>query len=145
MPSWVVEIPTRGRKEFVEMSETKKRLLKKHPSEDAVKLANRIYYTSLQKREPYVYISINALCRLLNKPDAEDCKLYLTALLEELTEPVAVKDFIFNRKKIDWQVISFITYAFTLENGEEYVDIEIDPMFIEVMKAVEAEPYINFQ
>ena len=127
------------------MSETKKRLLKKHPSEDAVKLANRIYYTSLQKREPYVYISMNALCRLFDRPDAADCKAYLTALLEELTEPVAVKDFTYNRKKIDWQVISFISYAFTLENGEEYVDIEIDPMFIEVMKAVEVEPYINFQ
>lgn len=65
--------------------------------------------------------------------------------MEELTEAIAVKDFLYNRKKIDWQVISFITCAFTLENGEVYLDIEIDPIFIEVMKAVEAEPYINFQ
>ena len=129
------------------MEAIEKRSVMKRPSEEAVKLANSIYFTSVQEGESYLYISLKQLCNILDNCTAKDwfAKARLTELLEELSEPVAVEDFTYNRKHIPWQAIAFLTYAFCTEDDQEYVDIELNEMFIEVMKQIEAEPYINFQ
>ena len=127
------------------MEEIEKRLIMKRPSEDAVKLANSIYFTSIQEGEPYVYISLQQLCKLFRDFNEQNCKAQITKLLEELVEPVAIENFTYNRKQIKWQAISFFTYKFCFEKDEEYVDIELNEMFIAAMKQLEAEPYINFQ
>ncbi len=132
-------------KEVADMDEIEKRSIMKRPSEDAVKLANSIYFTSIQEGEPYVYIALQQLCKLFGDYDKQNCKARITELLEELIEPVAVEEFTYNRKLIKWQAISFFTYKFCLEKDEEYVDIELNEMFIAAMKQLEAEPYINFQ
>ena len=127
------------------MEEVEKRLVIKHPSTDAVKLANSIYFTSVQEGEPYVYLSLKQLYKLFD--DLDESKWYakgeITKLLDELTEPVALTDFMYNRKEIKWQAASFMTYKFVMEKDEEYVDIELNEMFIDVMTHLEAEPYIN--
>jgi hypothetical protein len=129
----------------VEMEEVEKRLIIKHPSERAVKLANSIYFTSVQEGEPYVYISLKQLYKLFD--DLNETKWYakseITKLLDELTEPVAMENFTYNRKEIKWEAVSLLTYEFTMEKDEEYVDIELNKMFLEVMSHLEAEPYIN--
>lgn len=127
------------------MDEIEKRLIMKRPSDDAVKLANSIYFTSIQEGEPYVYIALQQLCKLFGDGNMKHCKARLTALLDELTEPVAIENFTYNRKEIKWQAISFFTYKFCFEKDEEYLDIELNEMFIAAMKQLEAEPYINFQ
>ncbi|MGB5965493.1 MAG: hypothetical protein WBF77_01260 [Sulfurimonadaceae bacterium] len=127
------------------MDEIKKRLIMKRPSERAVKLANVIYFTSIQEGEPYVYISLQQLCKLFDDCNEQNVKALITELLEELCEPIAVSDFTYNRKKIAWQAISFLSYEFSVENGQEYVDIELNQMFIAAMLQLEAEPFINFQ
>lgn len=129
------------------MDTTEKKLLMKRPSEAAVKLANSIYYTAIQRGELEVCLSLKQLCKALKDCDETDwyAKSLVTELLEELCEPVAVKDFVYDRKEIKWQAISFLSYTFYTEEGTEYADIEINKMFIDVMKQLEAEPYINFQ
>lgn len=127
------------------MEEVEKRLIIKHPSDRAVKLANSIYFTSVQEGEPYVYISLKQLYKLFD--DLNETKWYakseITKLLDELTEPVAMENLTYNRKEIKWQAVSLLTYEFTMEKDEEYVDIELNKMFLEVMSHLEAEPYIN--
>lgn len=127
------------------MEEIEKRLIIKHPSEAAVKLANSIYFTSIQEGEPYVYLSLKQLYKLFDDFDETDwyAKDQITRLLEELSEPVAIENFTYNRKEIVWQAISFISYEFTMEKDEEYVDIELNQMFLEAMSTIEAKPYIN--
>lgn len=117
----------------------------KRPSDDAVKLANSLYFTAIQEGEPYVYIALQQLCKLFGNDDVQHCKARITALLEELTEPVAVEGFTYNRKTVKWQAMSFFTYKFCFEEDEEYLDVELNEMFIAAMKQLEAEPYINFQ
>ena len=127
------------------MEEVEKRLIIKHPSADAVKLANSIYFTSIQEGEPYVYISLKQLYKLFDDIDENVwyAKDRITKLLTELSEPVAIENFTYNRKQIAWQAISFIAFEFAMEKDEEYVDIELNKMFLEVMSHLEAEPYIN--
>lgn len=129
------------------MEAVAKRSVMKRPSEEAVKLANKIYFTSIQEGASYLYLSLKQLCNILDNCTEKDwfAKGRITELLEELSEPVAVENFTYNRKQIKWQAISFLTYEFCTEDDGEYVDIELNEMFIEVMKQIEAEPYINFQ
>jgi len=127
------------------MDEVEKRLIIKHPSEDAVKLANSIYFTSIQEGELYVYLSLKQLYKLFDDINETDwfAKDRVTRLLEELSEPVAIENFTYNRKEITWQAVALLTYEFAMEKDEEYVDIEINPMFIDLLKHIESEPYIN--
>ena len=127
------------------MEEVEKRLIIKHPSEAAVKLANSIYFTSIQEGEPYVYLSLKQLYKLFDDFDETDwyAKDRIVRLLEELSEPVAIENFTYNRKEIAWQAIGLLSYEFAMEKDEEYVDIELNQMFLEVMSHIEAEPYIK--
>ena len=127
------------------MEEVEKRLAIKHPSEAAVKLANIIYFTSIQEGEPYVYISLKQLYKIFDDIDETNwfAKDRITQLLNELSEPVAIENFTYNRKQISWQAIGLLSYEFAMEKDEEYVDIELNKMFLEVMSEIEAEPYIN--
>ena len=127
------------------MERVEKRSIMRRPSEEAVKLANSIYFTAIQSEEDNVYIPLNKLCKLFNICDEPDMKARITALLEELREPIAVENFTYQRKEYKWKAMSFITYTFSTENDQEYVNIHLDRMFIEMMSKLEAEPYINFQ
>jgi len=127
------------------MEEVERRQIIKHPSDDAVKLANSIYFTSIQEGEPYVYLSLKQLYKLFDDVNETDwfAKDRITRLLEELSEPVAIENFTYNRKEVKWQAVALLTYQFAMEKDEEYVDIELNQMFIDLMTQVEAEPYIN--
>ena len=127
------------------MEEVEKRLIIKHPSEDAVKLANSIYFTSIQEGEPYVYLSLKQLYKLFDDVNETDwfAKDRVTRLLEELSEPVAMENFTYNRKEVKWQAVALLTYQFAMEKDEEYVDIELNQMFLDLMSQIEAEPYIK--
>lgn len=127
------------------MQETETRLIIERPSERAVKLAKVIYFTSVQAGEPYVYISVKQLCKLFDNCNEQNSKALIIELLEELREPIAVSDFIYKRKKIAWQAISFLDYKFAMEDDEEYIDIEFNEMFIEVMLKLEVDYFIELQ
>ena len=102
------------------MQESEKRLIFPHPSSAAIRLANSIYFTSLQEHEPYLFLSIKQLCRSLEncKPDDWYAKTVITELLDELTEPVVIENIHLNGKLVTWKSISLFTYTFSCENGE---------------------------
>lgn len=124
-----------------------KRSMMKRPSDEAVKLANSIYYTAVLEDAYSLRLSLKQLCKTLDNCSETDwfAQSKATELLDELSEPVAVENFTYERKEIEWQAMSLLTYAFHTEGDETYIDIELDKMFIDVMSELEAEPYINFQ
>ena len=127
------------------MEVTKQKFVVNHPSEDAVRLANDIYYTYLQQGSPFLHISLQRLCKIFGDCDEKRVKRRITELFEELNEPIAVEN-VWNRgKKIEWSAINFFSYSFNFENDHAYVDIEINEIFLEVLEEFELEPYINFQ
>ena len=129
------------------MERAEKRLLMKRPSEAAVKLANSIYFTAIQEEEFYIFLPLSKLCKIVGNCSETDwyAKIVATEVLDELAEPVAVENFTYDRKEIKWQAMSFISYSIKEKEGKEYVEIVVNEMFVEVMKQLEAEPYINFQ
>ena len=129
------------------MEEIEKRLIIPHPSDMAIRLANSIYFTSLQEGESFVYLSFAQLCKSLDNCEASDwfAKTVIMELLDELTEPVVIENIHVHGKMITWEAISLFTYTFCLEDGKDYIDIILNDVFIEVMKQYEKEPYINFQ
>jgi len=127
------------------MEETKRQLMFNRPGEEAVRLANNIYYTYLQEDTPYLHVSLERFGKLVGESDEEKTKAHLTKLFDELNEPIAVQDFSFRGNNYKWKALHFFDYAFVVEDGKTFVDIDIDEMFIDVMARFEAEPYINFQ
>lgn len=127
------------------MEENKRQLMFNRPGEEAVRLANNIYYTYLQEDMPHLHVSLERFGKLVGESDEEKTKARLIGLFEELNEPIAVEDFSFRGKNYKWKALHFFDYSFVVENGKAFVDIDIDEMFIDVMARLEAEPYINFQ
>ncbi len=127
------------------MKVTKQKFIVNHPGEEAVRLANSIYHTYLQQGSPFLYIPLQRLCKVFGDCDEKRVKRRITALFEELNEPIAVENLFSRGKKIEWRAINFFSYSFNLENDHEYVDIEINEIFLEVLEEFELEPYINFQ
>lgn len=127
------------------MEITKRKLVQIWPSEEAVRLANNIYHTYIQEGSPYLHISLQLLCRLFGDCEGDRVKEHIVALLEELNEPIAIENVTLKGKKIDWQVLRFLRYGFSSENGKEYLDIEINESYLEALSTLEAEPYINFR
>lgn len=127
------------------MEATKQKLIVKRPSEEAIRLANNIYYTYLQEGTPFLHISLQRLCKLFGDCEEARVKGRIVGLLEELNEPIAVKNFIFRGRKIGWQKVHFLNYGFSSENAKAYIDIEINEIYLEALSQLEPEPYINFQ
>ena len=127
------------------MEENKRQLMFNRPGEEAVRLANNIYYTYLQEDTPHLYVSLERFGKLVGENEVDKTKARLIKLFEELNEPIAVEDFSFRGKNYKWKALHFFDYRFVVEDDKEFVDIEIDEMFIDVMARLEAEPYINFQ
>jgi len=115
------------------------------PSDEAVRLANNIYYTYLQEETPHLHVSLERFCKLVGESEEKSGKRRLIELFQELNEPIAIENFKYGGKTIKWKALNFFDYHFTVENGKEFVNIEINEMFVEVMAKLEAEPYINFR
>jgi hypothetical protein len=127
------------------MEENKRQLMFNRPGEEAVRLANNIYYTYLQEDTPHLYVSLERFGKLVGESEVDKTKARLIKLFEELNEPIAVEDFSFRGKNYNWKALHFFDYRFVVEDDKVFVDIEIDEIFIDVMARLEAEPYINFQ
>lgn len=127
------------------MEATRQKLILKRPSEEAVRLANDIYYTYLQEGSPYFRLSLQRLCQVYGESSEESVRARIEKLLEELNEPIAVEDFTYRGKKTDWQMVHFLNYGFCRENGKAYIDIEINEIYLEALSKLESEPYLDFK
>jgi len=117
----------------------------KCPSPTAVRLANDIYYTYLQEESPTVRISLKRLCEVFGDADVMHVKISVAQIFEELNEPIALSDFHYRGKTIEWATVNFFQYVFCCENGNDYIDLEINELYLEALRRMEEDSYINFQ
>ena len=91
----------------------KQKLLSEPYSEDALKLARGLYYTFLEEEEPLeMHIKLDTIFKLLRINDSLTSIKYIESLLNELNEPLAVKNFMYMGKSYNLRFITFATYQF---------------------------------
>ena len=117
----------------------------RRPSDAAVRLANDIYYTYLQEETPYIRISVSRLCEVFGDHEEMEVKICVAQIFEELNEPIALQDFVYNGETIAWRMVHFFDYHFCHEEYGDYIDLEIHEIYLEALKNLDDQPYINFQ
>lgn len=109
----------------------KQNLLGQELSEDAVHLAQAIYNTYIEDHnELYMEIKIELIISLLNIPNTPRSVTYIIELLEEINEPIGVKNFKFYGKEYDLRFITFCTYDIV----DGYINIELNEEFLHAEK-----------
>ena len=105
----------------------KRNLLAEPLSENAIKLARGIYNTHIAMDEDLsLEIKFQNIFKLLNLHPCKDSIKDIQNLLEEINEPLAVRNFEFEGETIQLKFIQFCTY----EIGEETIKIELSPEYL---------------
>lgn len=109
----------------------KQNLLQEPLSVDALRLAHGIYntYTS-HDEESLMEIKITNFYKLLHLEPSEESINKIQELLEELNEPLAVKNFEFRGERTQLKFVQFCTYKITKES----IIIEISPEYLHVQR-----------
>ncbi len=105
----------------------KRDLLAEPLSLNAIKLARGIYNTHLAMDEELsLEIKLQNIFKLLNLHPCKDSIKDIQDLLEEINEPLAVRNFEFEGETIQLKFVQFCTY----EIGEETIKIELSPEYL---------------
>lgn len=105
----------------------KQNLLAEPLSDNALKLARGIYNTYIaQDEELSLEIKIPTFFKLLNLHPCADSITDIQNLLEELNEPLAVRNFEFHGETTQLKFIQFCNYKI----GEETIKIELSPEYL---------------
>ncbi len=117
----------------------KSSLIKTEPSKDAIRLAQAIYNTYLQLDNPYLCIPITRLCLIFDAKCTKEFLRHLGKLFDELNEPIMAEHFNYKGKKYDWKVLKFCNVEQLKGDKGNYLDVEINEMFVEAVKESEAD------
>ena len=103
----------------------KQYLLGSELSEDALILARAIYNTYIQdNKNLYMRIKLSKIEALLEIPVYLDTVRQVTQILEEINEPIGVKNFKFYAKEYPLRFLVFCSYEFDNDEIEIYVSEE---------------------
>lgn len=119
-------------------------LIRSLPSKNAIRLANALYQTYITEQEPVLHIRKTLLFQLYRRIDDEPSELKIEQLFNELNEPCAVQNFEYEGKLIEWQMVSFCRLLSPITPENEYVDVEINELFLAVLRSEEEESLIAF-
>lgn len=109
----------------------KRNLLGEPLSENALKLARGIYNTYITLDEELsLEIKIPTFFKLLNLHPCKESVRDIQNLLEELNEPLAVRNFEFNGEKIQLKFVQFCSYKI----GEETIKIELSEEYLHAQR-----------
>ena len=114
-------------------------------SDDAIKLANAIYNTYLLDKYPYLHIPVNRLCGMFGLDFSKASTDRLREIFEELNEPIVVTNFQYGSKVHDWTVLQFCEFEKNWEDGDAYIDIYLEEMYVEAIKRFMEKPFINIR
>ena len=111
----------------MDKKEIKKRKLLSEPlSENALKLARAIYNTYITYDDMEMEIKFETFFKLLLLQSCKDSIDDIQWLLEELNEPLAVKNFEYNGIKTQLKFIQFCNYKI----NKETVTIKLSPEYM---------------
>ncbi|MBW6488556.1 hypothetical protein [Sulfurimonas sp.] len=109
----------------------KHNLLAEPLSLDALKLARGIYNTHISLDEEFeMEIKIPIFYKLLNLQPSEASINYIQDLLEELNEPLAIRNFEFNKEKTQLKFVQFCCYKI----GNESIKIELSEEYLHAQR-----------
>lgn len=104
----------------------KQKLLAEPVSENALKLARAIYNTYITYDDLNMEIKFQTFFKLLHLHSCKDSIKDIQDLLEELNEPLAVRNFEFNGETIQLKFIQFCAYTI----HEETIEINLCPEYL---------------
>ncbi len=118
----------------------KQKLLYEPFSEDALKLARAIYNTYIENDEDlYMEIKIETILNIFHFQTSVGAINYIKYLLEELNEPLCVKDFKYYAKTYPMRFVVFCTYTI----NEETIEIELNEEFLHVESEYMLDPFLK--
>ena len=118
----------------------KQKLLFEPFSSDALKLARAIYNTYLENdKDFFMEIKISTIAKLLNLHQGKKATEYIRYLLEELNEPLCVRDFKYFAKIYNMRFIYFCTYTIK----DEMIEIELSEEFLYVEAEYMLDPFLK--
>ncbi|WP_373000616.1 hypothetical protein [Sulfurimonas sp.] len=118
----------------------KQKLLQEPFDDDALKLARAIYNTYLENdKEFFMEIKIIKIFNLLKLQSSKEAIKYVRFLLEELNEPLCVKNFKYYAKTYPMRFVVFCTYKI----NEDTVEIELSEEFLHVEDAYMLDPFLK--
>lgn len=112
----------------------RQKLLSEPFSLDALKLSRALYYTYLNNdKELYMEVKLKTIYSLLKLIQSKESLAYVEQILDELNEPIAVKNFKFYAKTYTIRFIIFCKYKVNgdmmeIELNEEYLHAEKEYM-----------------
>lgn len=105
----------------------KQNLLAEPLSQNALKLARGIYNTYIAMDEDLsLEIKLQNIFKLLGLRPCKESVKDIQDLLEEINEPLAIRNFEFEGEAIQLKFVQFCTY----EIGEETIKIELSPEYL---------------
>ena len=106
---------------------TKQKILSEPFTSDALKLAKALYNTYIKDdKNLYMEVRVSAIAKLLRVSADNDGINYIIKLLEELNEPILVKDFKFYNKLYPMRFLKFCTYKF----DGDMLEVELNPEYL---------------
>lgn len=122
----------------------RKPLIRSLPGANVIRLANALYQTYISGYNPLLHIRKELVYRLFRRSDDNPDETVIKQLFDELNEPCVVQDFEYQGKLIEWQTVSFCRLLSDITSENDYIDIEINELFLAVLQSEEEESLIAF-
>ena len=119
-------------------------LIRQLPSSNAIRLANALYQTYLHDNNPNLHIRKELVYQLFRRSEDNPDESTIKELFFELIEPCVVKNFEYNGKLIEWKTVSFCRLLSEISKENDYIDVEIDELFLAALESEEEESLIAF-
>ncbi|WP_321777529.1 hypothetical protein [Sulfurimonas sp.] len=118
----------------------KQQLLFEPFSDDALKLARAIYNTYIEDdKELFMEIKIKTVLHLLNLHTGVQATKYIRFLLEELNEPLCVRNFKYFANTYKMRFVVFCSYSIK----DETIEIELSEEFLHVEDEYMLDPFLK--
>jgi len=118
----------------------KQQLLYEPISPDALKLARAIYNTYLENdKDLFMEIKVKTIFNLLNLQSGVKALSYVKYLLEELNEPICVKNFKFYGTTYKMRFVIFCNYHIK----DEMIEIDLNEEFLHVEEEYMLDPFLK--
>lgn len=115
-------------------------------SANAVKLAQSLYSTyMLSDQEISMSIPWHKLYHLFGLNDESGSQKRIFSIFEELNEPIMVHDFMYRGKKYPQMVLTFCDYEKIQEGEISCLQIEINEIYLEVLKNYMLHPFLEIK
>ncbi|MGD9971161.1 MAG: hypothetical protein AB7S65_12000 [Sulfuricurvum sp.] len=119
-------------------------LIRSLPGAEAIRLANELYKMYDESGNPRLRIRHSLLCRFFGQYGKERCGEKIRSVFAELNEPCALRNFEYKGELIQWRVIHFCDILTESIDENDFIDIQLNELFIEALKAEPAETLLNF-